>query len=91
MDLHPFLTDTPYACSDLTPLSGGVANFTCRGQLVTPLADGTKTVVIKHAEPYVALNKSFKLDVARSVCVHQLAVPETLFCFLESSESVGDL
>lgn len=37
---------TEWACTDLRPLSGGVANLTCRGTLK---ADNT-TVIIKHAE-----------------------------------------
>ncbi|KAK0610358.1 kinase-like domain-containing protein [Bombardia bombarda] len=34
------LSSTPYACSLLTPIHGGSANFIYRGTLVTPLASG---------------------------------------------------
>lgn len=61
------LRDTPYACTTLQKLSGGTANFVYRGTLSTPLADNTKTVVIKHTEPYVASHPSFKLSVNRCV------------------------
>jgi hypothetical protein len=57
----------PYACTSLTRLSGGSANFTYRGILKSPLPDKTSSIVIKHAEPYVATISSWKLDVIRSV------------------------
>ena len=61
------LEGTPYACTSLMRLSGGSANFTYRGTLSTPISGGARTVIIKHAEPFVAINSSFKLDVVRSV------------------------
>jgi hypothetical protein len=57
----------PYACTSLVRLSGGSANFTYRGILTCPLPDQTSTIIIKHAEPYIAINSSWKLDVIRSV------------------------
>jgi hypothetical protein len=59
----------PYSCTSLVRLSGGTANFTYRGILTTPLADGTGTIIIKHAEPYIATNSSWKLEVIRSVFI----------------------
>jgi hypothetical protein len=61
------LSNGPYACASLTKLSGGTANFVYRGTLITPLHDGTKTIVIKHTEPYVALSPDFKLTSTRCV------------------------
>jgi hypothetical protein len=61
------LKDSPYACTSLVRLSGGTANFTYRGTLTTPLPEGTTSIIIKHAEPFVAIDSSFKLDVIRSV------------------------
>lgn len=61
------INDGPYACSTLVKLSGGTANFVYRGTLVTPLKDGTETVVIKHTEAYVASNPNFKLSDSRCV------------------------
>jgi len=63
------LSQTTYACSSLTVLSGGTANFLFRGILAQPLQNGTKTVVIKHSKEYVAANRNFKLDVSRCVSV----------------------
>lgn len=57
----------PYSCTTLIRLSGGSANFTYRGTLTSPLPDKTSTVIIKHAEPYIAINTSWKFDVIRSV------------------------
>jgi hypothetical protein len=61
------LRDSPYACTSLVKLSGGTANFVYRGALETPLEDGSKTIVIKHTEPYVASNPKFKLTATRCV------------------------
>ncbi|KAG0648904.1 Psilocybin biosynthesis kinase [Hyphodiscus hymeniophilus] len=56
----------PYACTSLDRLSGGTANFVYRGTLTRALEDGTRTVVIKHTEGYVASNPGFKLTTSRS-------------------------
>jgi hypothetical protein len=56
----------PYACTSLVPISGGSANFTYRGILTTPRPD-LPSVFVKHAEPYVASNNTYPLDVSRSV------------------------
>lgn len=61
------LSTTPFACSSLTRLSGGTANFVYRGELQLPLEDGTKTVIIKHAEEFLALMTDFKLTADRCV------------------------
>jgi hypothetical protein len=61
------LKDTPYACISLNKLSGGTANFVYRGTLVTPLEDGSKTIVIKQTESYVASSPDFKLAITRCV------------------------
>ncbi|KAJ9410292.1 hypothetical protein DTO045G8_1755 [Paecilomyces variotii] len=59
------ISNTPYACSSLTRLTGGTGNFVYRGTLSHPLQDGTRTVVIKHAEDYVASQPEFKLSTTR--------------------------
>ncbi|OJK03274.1 hypothetical protein ASPACDRAFT_23693 [Aspergillus aculeatus ATCC 16872] len=59
------LEHTRYACSSLTRLSGGTVNFVFRGLLSRPLEDGTKSVIIKHAEGYTATNRNFKLTAER--------------------------
>jgi hypothetical protein len=63
------LSQTIYACSSLTVLNGGSANFLFRGILVQPLQDGSNTVVVKHCKEFVAANRNFKLDISRCVCV----------------------
>jgi hypothetical protein len=66
------LESSPYACQTLDRLTGGTANFVYRGTLVTPLADGSKTVVIKHSEEYSATNRNFK--ISRTRCVSSLSL-----------------
>lgn len=69
----PFLNElstTPYACSTLTRLSGGTANFVYRGELRQPLDDGTTTVVLKHAEEFLAGWREFRLTADRCVCFY---------------------
>jgi hypothetical protein len=44
------LSATPYACSAIEPLGGGLMNATYRGHLLRPLSEGAATVIIKHGE-----------------------------------------
>ncbi|KAJ6109936.1 hypothetical protein N7486_002171 [Penicillium sp. IBT 16267x] len=55
------LSQTPFACSSLTRLSGGTANFVYRG---TPVSS-PDSIIIKHTKGYVASNLDFKLDPKR--------------------------
>jgi hypothetical protein len=68
LQVRKALEGGPYACTSLVKLSGGTANFVYRGNLVVPLDDGTKTIVIKHTEGYVAQHPAFKLTPERCVC-----------------------
>ncbi|KAG9245680.1 kinase-like domain-containing protein [Calycina marina] len=60
------LESTPYACSALDLLSGGVANYVFRGKLRVPF-EGVETVVVKHTPGYVASSPGFKLTATRCV------------------------
>ncbi|GLA56593.1 hypothetical protein AtubIFM54640_000249 [Aspergillus tubingensis] len=70
------LTGTRYASSSLTPLSGGTANFVYRAQLDQPLPDGTKSVIVKHTEAFIALNREFKLPAER--CLFEESILKAL-------------
>jgi len=67
MRVQESLKDGPYACTSLSKLSGGTANFVYRGTLAAPLSNGSETIVIKHTEGYVALSPAFKLTSTRCV------------------------
>lgn len=69
------LQDGPYATRSLEKLSGGTANFVYRVLLSKPLEDGTKTVVVKHTEGFVALNPTFK--IAENRCVRPKLTSKT--------------
>ncbi|KAJ5109182.1 Aminoglycoside phosphotransferase [Penicillium angulare] len=56
------LAQTSYACSSLTRLSGGTANFIYRGTLSAT----QESIIIKHSKDYVASNPNFKLDTERA-------------------------
>lgn len=70
------LKNTPYECSSLIALSGGTANYIYRGDLLRSLEDGSKTVVIKHTEGFVASNPNFKITATR--CVSVLSIQKNL-------------
>ncbi|KAI0166644.1 kinase-like domain-containing protein [Xylariaceae sp. FL1272] len=59
------LEHSQYAATALVPLTGGTANFTYHANLKTPLQDGTKDVLVKHSEEFIANTPSFKLAISR--------------------------
>ncbi|KAF8513992.1 kinase-like domain-containing protein, partial [Hysterangium stoloniferum] len=66
--LKGFLSSTPFVASTVTSLRGGTANFTYRIVLQEPYVHNgshIRTMIVKHAESYVATNKSFPLQVER--------------------------
>ncbi|PYH60674.1 uncharacterized protein BO96DRAFT_463077 [Aspergillus niger CBS 101883] len=70
------LAGTQYTSSSLTPLSGGTANFVYRAQLDQPLPDGTNSVIVKHTEAFIALNREFKLPAER--CLFEESILKAL-------------
>lgn len=69
-NLQAELSETPFACTSLTPLSGGNANFVFRGRLRNPLSssppkEGEGEILIKHGESFVRQNTSFSLPTSR--------------------------
>ncbi|CAI4211832.1 unnamed protein product [Parascedosporium putredinis] len=65
VELTAQLTGTPYEALALTALSGGNANFIFHAVLKNPLPDGTREVVVKHGEGFVAANPNFKISIDR--------------------------
>lgn len=70
------LSQTRFACSDLTKLNGGTANYLYRGKLLQPLDSqagaansATETVVVKHSEGFSPGNRDFLLDIERCVMI----------------------
>ena len=51
-DVHDYLLKTPFASTEVVPLSGGSANYVYRVYLKKPY-DGRDSVVMKHARPYI--------------------------------------
>lgn len=77
------LASTKYACSSITRLNGGTANFVYRGTLTDPESIGSTepqkpNVIIKHTTDFVALNRDFKLD--RERCVGEASLRRSLSC-----------
>ena len=68
------LSHTLYACSSLTLLNGGSANFVYRGILIQPLQiqDGatsttTSSIIVKHFKEFLLVNRDFQIDISRCV------------------------
>jgi hypothetical protein len=86
------LAQTPYACSALTKLSGGTANFLYRGVLLKPVEEGTntkaaQTVVIKRSTKYAAINRDFPLDITRCVFEESMLHALAGFCYTITTPS----
>ncbi|KAI2642758.1 kinase-like domain-containing protein [Xylaria nigripes] len=64
-EVFEHLEQTPFAASSLQALSGGTANFIYHASLKTPVPDGTRDVLIKHGEGYVANSPAMKLTLVR--------------------------
>ncbi|KAJ5753469.1 uncharacterized protein N7511_007622 [Penicillium nucicola] len=65
------LSRTPFACTSLTRLSGGTANFVYRGT-VSP----TESIIIKNTRDHSASNPNFKIVVDR--CYFEEAILQAL-------------
>jgi 5-methylthioribose kinase len=64
-----YLAPTPFASNEIYPLSGGNCNFVYRIHLRTPY-NNLSTLVLKHAEPYVAASAHrMPLVVERQVLI----------------------
>jgi hypothetical protein len=79
-DLLQQLKDTPFACSSLSRLSGGSANYVYRGILIDaiPTRDESwnmKSVIVKYSLGHIPGNSGFKLDLFRCVCLHFIFFP----------------
>ncbi|CAI7646087.1 unnamed protein product [Penicillium pancosmium] len=66
------LLPTSFACSSLSRLSGGTANYVYRGTL----SGSTKSIIIKHTKGHSASNPDFKIDSKR--CHFEVAILRAL-------------
>ncbi|KAI1156989.1 kinase-like domain-containing protein [Nemania diffusa] len=84
------LSQTPYACSVVTKLSGGTANFVYRGNLLQPLPGDTgsvaaDTIVIKLSTEFSAVNRDFPLDITR--CIFEESILHALVGFSQTVDT----
>lgn len=64
--VEAFLADTPFASRSITELTGGHINYVYRIHLRTPF-EGSKTVVLKHAQPFWKCSVVKSWEVERQV------------------------
>jgi 5-methylthioribose kinase len=64
--VEAFLADTPFASRSITELTGGKINYVYRIHLRTPF-EGSKTVVLKHAQPFWKSSVVNSWEVGRQV------------------------
>jgi len=70
--VYGFLSQTRYACSELTPLSGGSANFVFRGVLRVPVSSSAseekvEVVIVKYSAAFLFVARAFSIDLSRCV------------------------
>lgn len=78
------LEGTRFKATTFTKLEGGLVNWTYKAELLKPLDDGTKQVIIKHGEDFVQFRPDYKVSVDR--CVSALDPDHRHIC----SKSEGD-
>ena len=64
--LEAFLVDTPFASRSITDLTSGYINYVYRIHLQKPF-EGSKTVVLKHAQPFWRSSVTDSCGVERQV------------------------
>ena len=78
-EIQKAVASTDFACSSLTRVPGGSASFIFRGDLESPLSllEGSilrsvlKSVIVKKATEFAAVNRDFALDSGRSVGIRE--------------------
>ena len=65
-DVHDYLSKTPFASTEVVPLSGGTANYVYRLYLKNPY-EGRDSLVMKHGRPYVKNYLSLAFATERQV------------------------
>lgn len=91
-----FLQDTPFDSHTVTPLTGGFGNYVYRIHLRKDYHD-RKTLVLKHAKPYIPGARDFAFPLERQVSwayVFILTTPENAktktaelqICFLKQKQ-----
>ncbi|KAK7051884.1 APH domain-containing protein [Favolaschia claudopus] len=87
--VQSYLASTKFASHTVTALTGGTGNFAFRLHLVEPY-DGKKTLVAKHARPYVASRVEMAFDLKRQTFEVE-ALRQVKQHVVSSSSSAGGL
>ena len=66
--VHDYLSKTPFASTEVVPLSGGNANYVYRLYLKNPY-EGRDSLVMKHGRPYLKTDLTLALATERQVSV----------------------
>lgn len=64
--VHDYTRLSPFASTEVVPLSGGTANYVFRLQLKNP-HEGRDSLVLKHARPYVKNYQTLAFALERQV------------------------
>ncbi|KAG8752576.1 hypothetical protein FRC12_011882 [Ceratobasidium sp. 428] len=62
-----YLEDTQFAAIDVQLITGGHSAFTYRATLRNPLPTGESSIILKHAEGYIAVHEVMKIEAERAV------------------------
>ncbi|KAL3452061.1 hypothetical protein BJX65DRAFT_303774 [Aspergillus insuetus] len=80
--LH-LLRETPYTCSSVKEVCGGLASVLYRGKLSQPLSDGTDSVVIKHSEE--TCPKAPHLSLSTNRCAFMQRTEQEILTAIQAS------
>ncbi|KAG8700368.1 hypothetical protein FRC09_005995 [Ceratobasidium sp. 395] len=69
-----YLEGTQFAATDVQTITGGHSAFTHRVTLRTPLPTGESSIILKHAEGYIAVYEPMKIEAERAVYEYEALV-----------------
>ncbi|KAG8710769.1 hypothetical protein FRC09_020942 [Ceratobasidium sp. 395] len=83
-----YLEGTQFAATNVQLVIGGHSAFTYRATLRTPLPTGESSMILKHAEGYIAIYEAMKIEAERAVYEYEALVAVSKSGLFDSNSTV---